>query len=108
LIRDTGQPVLTMTGLDTLTNLYGVDVSERILTLDSIRTRNHGTVGILVAKPGVMPLVNRISAMAEIHIRLTREHGDLSLYGIKPRSYLFAVEIDLPNGCPSVKMTPIV
>jgi KaiC/GvpD/RAD55 family RecA-like ATPase len=108
LVRETGQPVLTMTGLDTLTNLYGVDACERLLSLDSIRVRNHGAVGILVAKPGVMPLVNRISAMAEIHIRLTREHGDLLLYGIKPRSHLFAVEIEAPKGCPSVEMTPIV
>jgi len=46
--------------------------------------------------------------MVETHLRLLREHGCLLIYGIKPRTSLYAVEMDISKGYPLPRLTPIV
>jgi len=108
LIRQTGCPVLCVTGLDTLVSLYGPEACERVLSADIARIRNRGAIAILIAKPGNEMLVRKLGAMAEVHLKLEREHGSLLLHGVKPRTSLLAVEADTSKGYLMPKLTPIV
>jgi circadian clock protein KaiC len=108
LAQNTGQPVLAVTGLDTLTSFYGPDACEYILRMDATRIRSHNTIAFGVAKPSVKQLVGKVSAIADVHLRITREHGALLLYGVKPRIALHVVETDVSKGYPIPQLTPIV
>lgn len=108
LMRETGQPALSITGLDALANLYGPEACGRILSLDATRMRSHDTMAVVITKPGYEDLAKKLSAQAETHLKLTREHGALLVYGVKPRTGLCAVETDTSKGYAMPKLTPIV
>jgi len=71
-------------------------------------SRQHASISLLLGKSGYEGLVKRISGIVEVYLRLNREHCSLLLYGIKPRTCLFAVEIDVSKGYPLPKLTPVV
>ena len=108
LMRETDQPVMVVTGVDALVSYYDESSCEKILGQDAIRIRQHGSLGILLMKPGYEGIAARLSSIATVHLRLTREHGCLLLYGIKPRTGLYAVEMDASKGHPLPRLTPIV
>ncbi|MEM3589793.1 MAG: ATPase domain-containing protein [Candidatus Bathyarchaeia archaeon] len=108
LMRETGQPVMSVTGVDTLASYYEESACERMWGQDAVRIRQRGSLGILLMKPGHEGIRARLSSMATVHLRLAREHGCLLLYGVKPRTGLYAVEADISKGYPLPKLTPIV
>ncbi|WXG47240.1 MAG: ATPase domain-containing protein [Candidatus Atabeyarchaeum deiterrae] len=108
LMRNTGKPVLRITGGDSLIAFYGADTSARIWNLDAIRLRERGNLGILVLRPASEDLSKTLSAVADVHLRLMRRNGALILRGIKPRTGLHVVELDTSKGYPLPKLTPIV
>ncbi len=108
LMQNTGQPVLTLSGLDTLANIFGPEVCSGLLSQDIARIRSRGTIGILIAKPGYEELVRKLSIMAEIHLKLAKEHDSILLYGMKPRTNLYAVEMEISSGYPMPRLTPII
>ncbi len=103
-----GQPVLTIAGMDSLINAYGENKTERVLNLGITRTRSHGSVALFIVKAGHEGLVKRTAALVDIYLKLTREHGSMLLYGVKPRTGLYAVEMDTSEGYPMPRLTPIV
>jgi len=108
LVHETGQPAMTVTGVDTLVSQYGEDACERILSQDTLRNRERKSLAINVIKPTYEQLVRKLSATADAYLRLTREHGSLLLYGVKPRTPLYAIELDTSKGYPMPKLTPIL
>lgn len=108
LERTTGQPILAIVGLDTLTAIYGEEACIRTLSLGAIKSKMFGAAVIYLAKPGYEGLTEKFSSIADINLRLTREHGAPLLYGIKPRTGLYAVDIDTSRGYLLPKLTPIV
>jgi KaiC/GvpD/RAD55 family RecA-like ATPase len=108
IVRQTGQPAITLTSFDTLVSYYGEEACERMLGEDTTRIRERKFLGIGVMKPGYEQLLKRLSATADLHLKLTREHGTLILYGVKPRTGLYAVETDVSGGYRMPRLTPIV
>lgn len=108
LIRETGQPAMSVTGVDAIASYYSEAACESLLGQDAIRIRQRGAIGILLMKPGHGRMAARLSSIATVHLRLTREHGCLLLYGVKPRTGLYAVEADDSKGYPLPRLTPIV
>jgi KaiC/GvpD/RAD55 family RecA-like ATPase len=108
LMRRTGQPVMSVSGVDALLSYYDEASCERLLGQDAVRIRRRGSLGILLLKPGHGGIARRLGSIAAIHLRLTREHGCLLLYGVKPRTGLYAVEMDASRGYPLPRLTPIV
>lgn len=108
LMRETGQPVLSVTGTDALASYYDEAALERMWGRDASRIRQRGSLGILLMKPGHGRIRARLSSIATVHLRLTREHGCPLLYGVKPRTGIYAVEADVSKGYPMPKLTPIV
>lgn len=108
LRRVTGQPVICVTSVNTLLSYFDEATCEKILSQDAIRIHKNEALGILVIKPGYEKLTIKLSSIATIHLKLVREHGCLLLYGLKPRTNLYAVEMDVSKGYPLPKLTPIV
>jgi len=105
---ETGQPILSIVGVDTLITLYGEEHSEEILNLAATWARRVDAAVIAVIKAGRKKLSKRLSALADVHLRLTRENDCLLLSNIKPGTALYAVEMDVSKGYPLPKLTPIV
>ncbi|MEM2998812.1 MAG: ATPase domain-containing protein [Thermoproteota archaeon] len=107
LRQATGQPVICVTSVNTLLNYFDEATCEKIFGQDAARIRKHKSLGILVVKPGHEKLTMRLSSIATTHLKLVREHGCLILYAVKPRTGLYAVEVDYSKGYPLPKLTPI-
>jgi hypothetical protein len=108
LRAETGQPNLSIVGTDTLITLYGEERCEEILNLSATEARRVGAAVIAIVKAGRRELATKLSPIADVYLRLAREHGCLLLYGIKPRTGLYSVEMDTSKGYPLPKLTPIV
>lgn len=105
---ETGNPNLWMIGVDTLANLYGEADCLEILNLIAALTRLDGGAAVYILKAGYGDLALKLSATADIHLRMTRKNGTPLLYGVKPRTGLHAVEADDAKGYPIAKLTPIL
>lgn len=108
LRAETGQPNLWIVGLDTVVGCYGEDICERVMNYAAAIIRRRGSMLVALLKTGRRRLAKRLGAMSDIHLRLVREHGCPLLYGIKPRTCLYAVEMDAAEGYPLPRLTPIV
>jgi len=108
LIESTGQPILHVIGVDTLIDNYGVGETISAIRTYATRVRETSGLGIVLLKPGYPRLAKILSATADIHLRITREHGAVLVYGVKPRTNLHVLEMDASKGYPMPKLTPII
>lgn len=108
LMRKTGQPVLSIIGADTMLSMHGVEEAIRIVNVDATRLRKSSCLGIIILKPGYERLAKILGAIADVHLKITREHGALLLYGLKPRTGIYAVEMDVTKGYPLPRFIPII
>lgn len=106
--KKTGVRNLYIVGVDTLINRYGEKQAEEMLSLGASMVRLYGSAAITILKPGIKDFAVKLSSIADIHLRLTRKHGSLIIYGVKPRTGLYAVEPDVSMGYPVAKLTPIL
>ena len=108
LRAETGQPVLSIIGVDTLITLYGERLCEEILNLGATEARKAEALLLAIVKAGYRDLAVRLSPIADVYLRLTREDGCMLMYGVRPRTGLYAVEMDVSKGYPLPRLTPIV
>ncbi|MEM2327017.1 MAG: ATPase domain-containing protein [Candidatus Bathyarchaeia archaeon] len=108
LMERTGQPVLRIVGTDMLINTYGVKETLSAIRIDFTRVKEMEGLGIVLLKPGYPRLAKILSATADIHLKITREHGAVLVYGVKPRTNLHVLEMDASKGYPMPKLTPII
>jgi hypothetical protein len=52
--------------------------------------------------------VEVLGATADVHLKITRGHGTVLVYGVKPRTNLYILEMDVSEGYPMPKLTPII
>jgi len=104
----TGKPILHVTGVDVIADIY--DVKETVLAIKSYvtRMRETGDLSILLLKLGYPDLEKILAATADIHLKITREYGIVLVHGIKPRTSLHVLEMDVSKGYPMPRLTPII
>jgi KaiC/GvpD/RAD55 family RecA-like ATPase len=109
-VRSKGKPPLTIIGVDSLISHHGHDILIKAISRTVSEIRKLKGLNLLILKPGIpqTAIYDMCAAIAEIHLRLIREHGVLLFYGIKPRTGLLTVEVDTSKGYPTPKLTPIV
>jgi len=108
LYKETSQPLLYVIGVDRLLAHYGTNDTIRVLNSSATLTREFEGILFLLLKPGY-PRVSEIrNSIAEIHLKMIRRHGAPLLYGLKPRTRLHFVEIDVAKGYPHPKLTPVL
>jgi hypothetical protein len=91
-----------------LISAYGLKEAVSVLRFDASRISETGGLGILILKPGFQKLAKILASIAEVHLKLTRECGVPIVYGIKPRTGFYAVEMDVSNGYAMPKLTLII
>jgi len=108
-LRDrTGQPILHITGVDVIADIYGVKETVTAIKSYVTRMRETGDLSILLLKPGYPELVKILAATADTHLKITRTYGSVLVHGIKPRTSLYVLEMDSSKGHPMPKLTPII
>ncbi|MBS7610142.1 AAA family ATPase [Candidatus Bathyarchaeota archaeon] len=108
LLKERKGPVLSISGIDFPIANYGVQAAMAIWHLDATRIRERGALGILIAKPGYEKVSKTLGAIADVHLKLAREHGALILYGVKPRTNICVFEVDFSRGYALPRLTPVV
>jgi len=108
LTAETGQPNLSIINADTLLGHYGEKGFEAIINLESTFTRTSNGLTMAIVNAGFRELTIRLSAASDVYLRMTRKRGTPLLYGVQPRTGLYAVECDVSKGYPLAKLTPIV
>jgi KaiC/GvpD/RAD55 family RecA-like ATPase len=108
LTNETKQPLVYVMGYDSAIAVYGMDETMRTAVFDAARVREKGNLGIAVLSPGYGAASMVLSELADVYMRLIKKNGALILYGIKPRTILYAVEADTSRGYATPKLTPIL
>ncbi|MEM2424840.1 MAG: hypothetical protein QXM00_10275, partial [Candidatus Bathyarchaeia archaeon] len=108
LMEKTNQPALHITGADMLIDTYGLKDTLSAIRAYTTRVRETESLGITVIKPGYPRLAKILGSTADIHLKITREHGAILVYGVKPRTNLHALEMDTSKGYATPKLTPII
>jgi hypothetical protein len=101
------KPPLVVTGMDSLIARYGLEDSIRMISLSIAEARRIDALNIVVAKPIYQMMRDILPSISRMHLKLTREHGALLLYGVKPRTELYAVEVDTSKDGVETRLTPI-
>ena len=107
LKKNTGKPVFSVVGYDTIEYTYGEKEALKTLGEDVARIRNLGDLRVNIIRPTVY-IADQLRALAHIHLKVAQIDGALFLYGIKPRTSLLNIDLTAEEGVSKVKLTPIV
>lgn len=105
--RTKRQPLVADLSLDTLEVIYGKTVIREV-NHGIARTKRAGSLMLMHARPGADPYLKQKAAdISDVHLKIVREHGTILLYGVKPRTGIYVVEMDVSKGYPLPRLTPI-
>ncbi len=107
LMKIAGSPPLIVASMDSLELNYGRDGSLKAVSRIAAWTRRNEGLSLLSDKSSYPELTKRIATIASTHLKLTRRHGCLLLYGVKPRTTLFAVKVETEKGYYETRLIPI-
>jgi len=104
--EEAGKRGLIGVGVDRAIRLGGEEVIDYLaMVQDYVRVRHHLMIWFLKpTRPGVS---EKLAPLADIHLKIARRHGGILLYGIKPRTPLYAVQQDPTGETPTPKIIPI-
>jgi len=108
LRKETNRPILNIVGIDRLLANYGTSDVLKILNSSATIIREYGDLGVFLLKPGYPRVSEILNAIVDVHFKIVREHGALFIYGLKPRTRLNFLEMDVSKGYPLPKLTPVV
>lgn len=104
----TGKPAIYYISLDTAETLWGAEAARKIGSMAAIRVKKERDIVIKLTDPKLKSINQKFVSLSDLHLKLVKEHGALLLYGLKPRTGLYVVEMDASAGYPLPKLTPIV
>ena len=104
----TGQPILHIVGVDRIASYYGAEGALKILNTGASIVRENGDLLMAILKPNMYGFSDILNAIADVHLKIIRQHGALLLYGRKPRTRLYFVEADFSEGYPLPALTPVL
>jgi KaiC/GvpD/RAD55 family RecA-like ATPase len=105
--QQTGRPFLYMIGWDMLENTYGKAPLQKFLSDFTINVRINKDLGIIIAKPG-LSYIERLRYVCDIHLVLVEHKGSVVLYGVKPRTSAYFLDVDVTNGNRRPILIPIM
>ncbi len=106
-ISDEGKsPILDYTGFDTLEYLMGNEIAIKDLLEAVANTKVSHNLGIGIIKHG-LKLTSEIKNMADNYFVLSSINKTPCIYGIKPKTGLYAIITDSDKGRPYISLVPI-
>jgi len=101
------KPLLDFTGFDTVEYLKGGDVAIKDLFSGVGRIKISGDLGVGIIRPG-LKLKQEIMNMADTYFKIVDINKYPCIYGIKPKTMIYAIVTDEKKGFPNVTLVPIV
>jgi len=101
------KPILDYAGFDTLEYLRGDEIAIKELLEAVANTKVTNNLGIGITKHG-LKLSSEIKNMADAYFVISSINNTPCLYGVKPKTGLYAVVPDEEKGSPHIQLIPIV
>jgi len=108
LRKQTGKPVIWWVALDHFVDIFGLEHVDKALSELSMNAIRHGELAVVLSKPRLERIVGTVSSVAATHLRILDKDGSVLMYGVKPRTSLYAVTVDAERGLSSTSFIPIV
>lgn len=104
---DEGLGILDYHALDTLEYMRGGEMALQELLSGVANTKNSKDLGIGILKPG-LNLSQDIKNMADNYFVILSIHKTPCIYGVKPKTGLYAIVTDQEKGSPYIQLKQIV
>jgi KaiC/GvpD/RAD55 family RecA-like ATPase len=104
----TKQPILWVTDVDALINIYGERKTLWFLRMCMARTKCMKDLNMVLLRQGYPKVAEILGSLAHVHLKITRKHGTVLIYGMKPRTNVHVLEMDVSEGYPMPKLTPVI
>ncbi|MGA9839069.1 MAG: gas vesicle protein GvpD P-loop domain-containing protein [Thermoplasmata archaeon] len=101
------KPFMEYTAFDTFESLMGDQVAIRMYFQGVSRTKHVGNLGIGLLKPGLL-ISGEILNMMDTYFRIINIDNAPCIYGIRPRTTIYAISQDPEKGAPHATLTPVV
>ncbi len=101
------KPFIEYTAFDTFESLMGDQVAIRMYFQGVSRTKHVGNLGIGLLKPGLL-VSSEILNMMDTYFRIINIDNAPCIYGIRPRTTIYAISPDPEKGAPHAILTPVV
>ncbi len=106
-VKKQKKPILFIIGYDTLEYNYGYNEIPQMLTNFIPLVKAGGDLSINITKNG-LESTRLLANLSDIHLKIINWHNNYLLYGIKPPTCLYGIELDFSKDLPEVKLTSIV
>ncbi len=101
------RPFIEYMAFDTFESLMGDQVAIRMYFSGVSRTKHVGNLGIGLLKPGLL-VSSEILNMMDTYFRIVNIDNAPCIYGIRPRTTIYAISPDPQKGAPHAVLTPVV
>jgi len=101
------KPFIEYMAFDTFESLMGDQVAIRMYFSGVSRTKHVGNLGIGLLKPGLL-VSSEILNMMDTYFRIINIDNAPCIYGIRPRTTIYAISTDPAKGAPHAVLTPVV
>ena len=101
------KPFIEYMAFDTFESLMGDQVAIRMYFSGVSRTKHVGNLGIGLLKPGLL-VSSEILNMMDTYFRIINIDNAPAIYGIRPRTPIYAISPDPEKGGPHAVLTPVV
>ena len=101
------KPFVEYMAFDTFESLMGDQVAIRMYFTGVARTKHVGNLGIGLLKPGLL-VSSEILNMMDTYFRIINIDNAPCIYGIRPRTTIYAISPDPEKGAPHAVLTPVV
>ncbi|MEM1673349.1 MAG: ATPase domain-containing protein [Candidatus Bathyarchaeia archaeon] len=105
--RQSGRPVFSVVGFDTLEYIYCKDEILKILGKDLANIRNFGDVRLNIIRPECA-IASHLSSLADTHLIIREIYGAIFLQGVKPKTPLLNIELHTDEEGSEIKLTPVL
>ncbi len=101
------KPILDYTGFDTLEHLRGDTIAIRDLLNAVAKIKITQDLGLGIIKPG-LKIAQEIVNMSDTCFKIIDINGRPCIYGIKPKTMIYAITMNDERGAPYINLVPIV
>ncbi|MCI4334700.1 MAG: hypothetical protein L3K04_03620 [Thermoplasmata archaeon] len=101
------KPILEYTAFDTLESLMGDQAAIRMYFHGVQRARLADNLGIGLLKPGLLMSSETLNMM-DTYFRIINIDNAPCIYGIRPRTRIYAISVEPEKGAPHTRLTPIM